>query len=160
MLCEKLPKLAIHLGQLFFQLCFYFYPQCCIQNPMGQTCPSSPSTGSSAFLLALLQLILIYIFGILFCLRDLRQYLFCNHNFYHLQSQVLFRYALALLTNIEDKVLQQKDSMAIFNTIKMEMESGLDTKRITQIAFHDINPFPIHIIRNKRDHHAKIYQVV
>ena len=44
--------------------------------------------------------------------------------------QVLFRYALAILTSIEDKLMQQNDYLAIFNTFRAEVESGLDTRRI------------------------------
>ena len=74
--------------------------------------------------------------------------------------QVLFRYALAILTSIEDKLMQQNDYLAIFNTFRAEVETGLDTRRMTQVAFHNINPFPLRIIRSKREHHAKIYQVM
>ena len=69
---KSFPSLQYILVSYISYFCLYFYPQCCIQNPMGWTCPCSPSTGSSAYLLALPQSILIYIFGILFCLRDLR----------------------------------------------------------------------------------------
>jgi len=71
-------------------------------------------------------------------------------------SKVMFRYALAILKSIEDKLLRQNDYMSIFSTFRTEVESLSDVKRLTQIAFHDLNPFPLRSINNKREHHQKI----
>jgi len=71
-------------------------------------------------------------------------------------SKVLFRYALAILKYIEEKLLRQNDYMSIFSTFRTEVESLSDVKRLTQIAFHDLNPFPLRSINNKREHHQKI----
>ena len=35
----------------------------------------------------------------------------------------------------------------------------VDVKRLTTIAFHELNPFPQRIINGKREHHHKILKV-
>ena len=52
---------------------------------------------------------------------------------YYIIIQVLFRYALAVMTFIQHKLLEQTEYLAIFNTFRTEVESGLDTKKITQV---------------------------
>jgi len=71
-------------------------------------------------------------------------------------SKVLFRYALAILKSIEEKIMRQNDYMSIFNTLRTEIESLTDVKNLTQIAFHALNPFPLRTINNKREHHQKV----
>jgi len=71
-------------------------------------------------------------------------------------SKVLFRYALAILKSLEEKLLRQNDYMSIFSTFRTEVESLSDIKKLTQIAFHDLNPFPLRTINNKRETHQKI----
>merc|ERR1712126_172402 len=71
-------------------------------------------------------------------------------------SKVLFRYALAILKSIEEKIMRQNDYMSIFNTLRTEIEGLSDVKNLTQIAFYDLNPFPQRMISNKREHHQKV----
>jgi len=71
-------------------------------------------------------------------------------------SKVLFRYALAILKSVEEKLLRQNDYMSLFSTFKTEVESLGDMKELTQIAFHHLNPFPLRAINNKRENHQKI----
>jgi len=70
--------------------------------------------------------------------------------------KVLFRYALAILSYMEEKLIKQSDYMSIFNTFRTEVESLVDVKRLTMIAFHELNPFPLRTINSKREHHHKI----
>jgi len=46
--------------------------------------------------------------------------------------------------------------MSLFSTFKTEVESLGDMKELTQIAFHNLNPFPLRAINNKRENHQKI----
>jgi len=71
-------------------------------------------------------------------------------------SKVLFRYALAILKSIEEKLLRQSDYMSLFSTFKCEVESLSDVKLLTKIAFHDLNPFPLRAVNNKREYHQKV----
>ena len=90
---------------------------------------------------------------------------------------MLFRYALAILKIVEDKLLRQSDYMTLFSTFKSEVESLSDVKLLTkvkivfdniwpeshdniQIAFHDLNPFPLRAVNNKREYHQKVIKVI
>ena len=62
-------------------------------------------------------------------------------------SQVLFRYALAILKSVEEKLLRQTDYMSLFSTFKTEVESLADVKELTKVSFttrRDAEKFPIH----------------
>ena len=48
--------------------------------------------------------------------------------------QVLFRYALAILKSVEEKLLRQNDYMSLFSTFKTEVESLTDVKSLTQVT--------------------------
>ena len=125
---------------------------------------------------------------------------------------MLFRYALAILSYMEEKLIKMTDYMSIFNTFRTEVthtkkeehkykkkkrikvsylrfffklvmkfmldrslswvkffflpepfalqvESLVDVKRLTTIAFVEVNPFPQRIINSKREHHHKILKV-
>ena len=60
----------------------------------------------------------------------------------NISYQVLFRYALAILKYIEEKLLRQNDYMSIFSTFRTEVESLSDVKRLTQVR----KLYIIHII--------------
>jgi hypothetical protein len=49
-------------------------------------------------------------------------------------AEVLFRYALAILKSIEEKLLRQNDYMSIFSTFRAEVESLSDVKKLTQVS--------------------------
>ena len=46
---------------------------------------------------------------------------------------MLFRYALAILKIVEDKLLRQSDYMTLFSTFKSEVESLSDVKLLTKV---------------------------
>ena len=50
--------------------------------------------------------------------------------------QVLFRYALAILKCVEEKLLRQTDYMSLFSTFKTEVESLADVKELTKVSSH------------------------
>ena len=47
--------------------------------------------------------------------------------------KVLFRYALAILKIVEEKLLRQNDYMTLFSTFKSEVESLSDVKLLTKV---------------------------
>ena len=61
--------------------------------------------------------------------------MYINNDYY----QVMFRYALAILKSIEDKLLRQNDYMSIFSTFRTEVESLSDVKRLTQVSWAETN---------------------
>lgn len=73
-------------------------------------------------------------------------------------SKVLFRYAIAIFKYMESALLKQADYMSIYNTLRDGLEYLSDTQSLTQIAFHDLNPFPMRNITNKREHHYKVLE--
>ena len=46
----------------------------------------------------------------------------------------MFRYALAILKSVEEKLLRQNDYMSLFSTFKTEVESLTDVKSLTQVS--------------------------
>ncbi|XP_066278970.1 TBC1 domain family member 2B-like [Branchiostoma lanceolatum] len=70
-------------------------------------------------------------------------------------SKVLFRYALAFFKASEDAILQQKDYMSIFKFLRQMPQTMVDTRRLAQIAFHDLNPFPRRNINARRVFHKE-----
>lgn len=73
-------------------------------------------------------------------------------------SKVLFRYAIAIFKYMESKLLKQGDYMSIYNTLRDGLEHTTDTQALTQIAFHELNPFPMRTITHKREHHYKLLE--
>ena len=73
-------------------------------------------------------------------------------------SKVLFRYAIAIFKYMESGLLKQGDYMSIYNTLRDGLEYLTDTSTLTQIAFHELNPFPMRTIHNKREHHYKVLE--
>ncbi|CAH1259224.1 TBC1D2B [Branchiostoma lanceolatum] len=70
-------------------------------------------------------------------------------------SKVLFRYALAFFKASEEAILQQKDYMSIFKFLRQMPQTMVDTRRLAQIAFHDLNPFPRRNINARRVFHKE-----
>uniref|UniRef100_A0A2C9MAG2 Rab-GAP TBC domain-containing protein n=2 Tax=Biomphalaria TaxID=6525 RepID=A0A2C9MAG2_BIOGL len=70
-------------------------------------------------------------------------------------SKIMFRYALAFLKYAEDDILKQPNSLATNRYMRTLGESITDVKRIYQIAFHELNPFPMRAISNKRQYHLQ-----
>ncbi|XP_071749014.1 TBC1 domain family member 2B isoform X3 [Lepeophtheirus salmonis] len=85
-------------------------------------------------------------------------YLHIWDSFLFEENKVLLRYALAIFKYLEEDLLQQTDYMSIVNTLRKGVAVLVDVKKITQIAFHDLNPFPYKSIKNKRTHHAKLLE--
>ncbi|XP_023719793.1 TBC1 domain family member 2B isoform X3 [Cryptotermes secundus] len=70
-------------------------------------------------------------------------------------SKVLFRYALAVLKLNEAEVMKQTDYVSILMTLKNRVENTVDFDGVSQVAFQDLNPFPMKIISQKREYHRK-----
>lgn len=70
-------------------------------------------------------------------------------------SKVLFRYALAVLKLNEAEVMKQTDYVSILMVLKNRVENIVDFDGVSQVAFQDLNPFPMKIISQKREYHRK-----
>ncbi|XP_013784589.1 TBC1 domain family member 2B-like [Limulus polyphemus] len=71
-------------------------------------------------------------------------------------SKVLFRFALAFFKICENDLLQLTDYMAVNRYLRNVSEKIIDYKRLAQVAFNDLNPFPMRMINSKRAQHVQI----
>ncbi|XP_006821071.1 TBC1 domain family member 2B-like, partial [Saccoglossus kowalevskii] len=68
-------------------------------------------------------------------------------------NKVLFRFALAFFKQCEEEILQLTDYLSLFKHLRHMSMKMTDVQKITQFAFHDINPFPMKIIKTRRAFH-------
>ncbi|KAL7980308.1 hypothetical protein Chor_014637 [Crotalus horridus] len=69
--------------------------------------------------------------------------------------KVIFRFALALFKYKEEEILKLLDSTSIFKYLRSFTRTVLDARKLTGIAFRDLNPFPLRQIRNRRAVHLE-----
>ncbi|XP_040904456.1 TBC1 domain family member 2A [Toxotes jaculatrix] len=73
-------------------------------------------------------------------------------------TKVIFRYALALFKYKEDDILKIHDSVEIYQYLRFFTKTISDGRRLSSIAFSDMNPFPRRLLRNRRAHHLERLQ--
>ncbi|XP_028271333.1 TBC1 domain family member 2A-like isoform X2 [Parambassis ranga] len=73
-------------------------------------------------------------------------------------TKVMFRYALALFKYKEDDILKIHDSVEIYQYLRFFTKTISDGRRLTSIAFGDMNPFPRRLLRNRRALHLERLQ--
>lgn len=69
-------------------------------------------------------------------------------------SKVLFRFALAILKMHEQDLLQMKDSASFNQYLRTLDERHFNLKRLSEIAFRELNPFSSSKVRAKRNHYT------
>ncbi|XP_067871384.1 TBC1 domain family member 2B isoform X2 [Heterodontus francisci] len=69
--------------------------------------------------------------------------------------KVIFRYALAVFKFKEEEFLKLQDNMSIFKYLRYFTHTILDARKLTTIAFVDMNPFPMRLIHNRRAFHLE-----
>ncbi|XP_035252016.1 TBC1 domain family member 2B [Anguilla anguilla] len=69
--------------------------------------------------------------------------------------KIMFRFALALFKYKEEEFLKLQDSMAIFKYLRYFTHTILDARKLMNIAFVDMNPFPLRQIQNRRTFHLE-----
>ena len=57
----------------------------------------------------------------------------CSQIKFEFSFQVLFRYAIAIFKLLEDPLLRQCDYMGVFNTLRTEIETLTDVRKLTQV---------------------------
>ncbi|XP_053320653.1 TBC1 domain family member 2B [Spea bombifrons] len=70
-------------------------------------------------------------------------------------SKVIFRFALGLFKYKEEEILKLQDSMSIFKYLRYFSRTVLDARKLSNMAFLDMNPFPLRQIRNRRAYHLE-----
>ncbi|XP_070769283.1 TBC1 domain family member 2A [Enoplosus armatus] len=73
-------------------------------------------------------------------------------------TKVIFRYALALFKYKEDNILKMHDSVEIYQYLRFFTKTISDGRKLTSIAFSDMNPFPGRLLKNRRALHLERLQ--
>ncbi|XP_076025856.1 TBC1 domain family member 2A [Genypterus blacodes] len=73
-------------------------------------------------------------------------------------TKVIFRYALALFKYKEDDILKIQDSVELYQYLRFFTKTISDGRKLTNIAFNDMNPFPGRLLRNRRAFHLERLQ--
>lgn len=81
-------------------------------------------------------------------------YLYIWDVFLYEGNKVLFRFALAIFKMCESEILAKEDYMTISRYLRMMPEKITDIKRLSQIAFNELNPFSMRSISAKRAVHT------
>ncbi|KAM3609316.1 uncharacterized protein V6R79_012944 [Siganus canaliculatus] len=69
--------------------------------------------------------------------------------------KIIFRFALALFKYKEEEFLKLQDSTTIFKYLRYFTRTILDARKLMNIAFVDMNPFPMRQIQNRRSFHLE-----
>ncbi|KAK2842296.1 hypothetical protein Q5P01_012496 [Channa striata] len=69
--------------------------------------------------------------------------------------KIIFRFALALFKYKEEEFLKLQDSTTIFKYLRYFTRTILDSRKLMNIAFVDMNPFPLRQIQNRRSFHLE-----
>ncbi|NWZ66410.1 TBD2A protein, partial [Acrocephalus arundinaceus] len=69
--------------------------------------------------------------------------------------KVIFRYALAIFKYNEEEILRIHDSVEIYQYLRFFTRMITDGRKLMHIAFNDLNPFPMKLLRNRRSMHRE-----
>ncbi|XP_054253637.1 TBC1 domain family member 2A [Indicator indicator] len=70
-------------------------------------------------------------------------------------TKVIFRYALAIFKYNEEEILRIHDSVEIYQYLRFFTRMITDGRKLMNIAFNDLNPFPMKVLRNRRSVHRE-----
>ncbi|XP_018615199.1 TBC1 domain family member 2A [Scleropages formosus] len=73
-------------------------------------------------------------------------------------TKVLFRYAMAIFKYKEEDILKIHDTIEIYQYLRFFTKTISDGRKLTSIAFHELNPFPMRLLRNRRAQHLERLQ--
>uniref|UniRef100_A0A8C1VAQ8 TBC1 domain family, member 2 n=1 Tax=Cyprinus carpio TaxID=7962 RepID=A0A8C1VAQ8_CYPCA len=69
--------------------------------------------------------------------------------------KVIFRYALALFKYKEEIILKINDSAEMYQYLRIFPNTIVDGRKLTSIAFNDMNPLPMKLLQNRRATHLE-----
>lgn len=69
--------------------------------------------------------------------------------------KVIFRYALALFKYREENILKIHDSAEMYQYFRLFSNTIADGRKLTYIAFNDMNPLPMRLLQNRRSIHME-----
>ncbi|KAJ8015546.1 hypothetical protein DPEC_G00027250 [Dallia pectoralis] len=73
-------------------------------------------------------------------------------------TKVIFRYALALFKYKEEDILKIHDNVELYQYLRFFTKTISDGRKLTNIAFNDMNPFPMKLVKNRRAVHLERLQ--
>ncbi|CAI9565189.1 unnamed protein product, partial [Staurois parvus] len=73
-------------------------------------------------------------------------------------TKVIFRYALAIFKYNEEEILKLNDEMEIYQYLSFFTKTICDGRKLMNIAFNEMNPFPMKHIRNRRAVHLEKFK--
>uniref|UniRef100_H0VE94 TBC1 domain family member 2A n=1 Tax=Cavia porcellus TaxID=10141 RepID=H0VE94_CAVPO len=75
--------------------------------------------------------------------------------FLHEGTKVVFRYALAIFKYNEEAIMQLQDGLEIYQYLRFFTKTICDSRKLMNIAFNDMNPFPMKQLRQLRAAHRE-----
>ncbi|XP_064414327.1 TBC1 domain family member 2A isoform X2 [Latimeria chalumnae] len=73
-------------------------------------------------------------------------------------TKVIFRYALALFRYNEEEILKIQDNLEIYQYLRLFTKTVSDGRKLMNIAFTEMNPFPMRQLRNRRMAHLEKFR--
>ncbi|XP_069834099.1 TBC1 domain family member 2A isoform X2 [Dendropsophus ebraccatus] len=70
-------------------------------------------------------------------------------------TKVIFRYALAIFKYNEEEILKLTSETDIYEYLSFFTKTICDGRKLMNIAFNEMNPFPIKLVRNRRAAHME-----
>ncbi|XP_053318638.1 TBC1 domain family member 2A [Spea bombifrons] len=70
-------------------------------------------------------------------------------------TKVIFRYALAIFKYNEEEILKFTEESDIYQYLSFFTKTICDSRKLTNIAFNEMNPFPMKLVRNRRAGHKE-----
>nr|XP_051699688.1 TBC1 domain family member 2A isoform X3 [Oryctolagus cuniculus] len=70
-------------------------------------------------------------------------------------TKVVFRYALAIFKYNEKQILRLQDGLEIYQYLRLFTKTICDGRKLTSIAFNDMNPFPMRQLQQQRAAHRE-----
>ncbi|XP_058528333.1 TBC1 domain family member 2A isoform X2 [Ochotona princeps] len=70
-------------------------------------------------------------------------------------TKVVFRYALAIFKYNEKDILRLQDSLEIYQYLRFFTKTICNSRKLMNIAFHDMNPFPMKQLQQQRVAHRE-----
>ncbi|KAM4708180.1 TBC1 domain family member 2A isoform 2-T2 [Discoglossus pictus] len=73
-------------------------------------------------------------------------------------TKVIFRYALAIFKYNEEEILKITDETDIYQYLSFFTKTICDGRKLMNIAFNEMNPFPMKLLRNRRAAHMEKFK--
>ncbi|XP_053559207.1 TBC1 domain family member 2A [Bombina bombina] len=73
-------------------------------------------------------------------------------------TKVIFRYALAIFKYNEEEILKITDETDIYQYLSFFTKTICDGRKLMNIAFNEMNPFPMKLLKNRRAAHLEKFK--